>query len=1314
MKKRTIYITLFLIFIIGVISLIGTFAIDSTITEGISSKADYLFNITLGDRTNREIVIPSYDSKIVDIKISNPNDFNMSYLLYLEGVNSNLSIINISNNEASGVLNSKTNTLIKVFIQNNSSSDITTSIKDIVGFEKETLDLPSNSTAINKGPYYKAIVKSNNNTYGKVKPNIKLSTKNGTVKYTLVPNTGYQYKSTTCNGAVSNNILTISNITSNTTCEVVFEPKNITVSLDLAGGVVETTYTEPKEHIYTVPYNGTYKLETWGAEGGATIDGTGGGYGGYSTGTILLNSGDILYVNVGGQGSRTSSGTVEYIAGGYNGGGSTGGQACCNRSFGSGGGATHIATKSGLLSSLSSNLSDILIVSGGGGGAYYGENVGTYGLRGGSGGGYIGNSGAESTETDNQWCAGLGGTQTAGGAISTNCSKSSDVSGGTITGSFGQGGENAWATTGGGGGFYGGSRSGHIAPGGGGSGYIGNSKLSNKYMYCYYCATSDATSTKTYSTTNISGNSVSNYVKTGNGAAKITLVDNANYKEIYNTKYSNLPTPTRTGYTFEGWYTGENGTGTRITSDTVLTNENNHTLYAKWRINNVTVTYDGNMFSAVHKIANGLTIDYDPSTSYLTLNGTPTGNVSLNKLSGLSFVLNEQYTIKTTYVSGSFKDAGSTGGCFVIDVKTSTGGDLSTRNNVDLGFTTNYGGATLTISSVSINEGNAFEYWIWFNTPTDWTFTNYKVKIDVTKVESKTIQRGQKYGTMPTPIRTGYTFDGWYTGENGAGTRITSDTVLTNTKDHTLYANWNANLYAVSFNLNGGTLVSTYTYPQQYTYTVPYNGAYKLETWGASGGSVTYSGSTYRGGYGGYSTGTIWLSAGTILYINVGGMGASSSESGITNIAGGYNGGGYARQNENTTLRAAGGGGATHIATAAGLLSSLSSNRGSILIVSGGGAGAYGYNPNNSWWLGNSGGGYIGGYSNLASAAGTQSGGFSFGQASDTQYSVDTTTNHSGGGGGYYGGYAYWGENGAGGGSGYIGNSQLTDKYMYCYSCATSNETATKTYATTNISDSPISNYAKNGNGAAMLSLVGLANYSIKYGQKYGTLPTITRYGYVFDGWYTGANGTGTKITNETILSITSNHTLYANWTISDTSAPTCSLSANASTISASASDNVGIAYQGWSSSYSGGNEYSKGISVGTHTYYVKDTAGNTNTCSISISGQSETSVPYTETCAAYANYTTVYSGSCRCSKKATGGTSYVEGYCNPSSGCSCPGGTSISSNSCIGTKKVTSYYCPGNGTVSGSTCIYTKYKTVYGCPSGYTGISGSSLCYKY
>ena len=1418
MKKRTIYITLFLIFIIGLVSLIGTFAIDSSITEGNSTKADYLFNITLGDRTNRDILIPGYDSKIVDIKISNPNEFNMAYLLYLEGVNSNLSIINISNNEASGVLNSKTNTLIKVFIQNNSSSDITTSIKDIVGFESEKLSVPSNNTSINKGTYYKVIVKSNDNTYGKVKPNIKLSTSGGTVKYTLVPNTGYQYKSTTCNGAVSNNILTISNITSNTTCEVVFEPKQITVNFDLAGGGVEiAVYTELKEHTYITPYTGTYKLETWGAQGGNF-----GGYGAYSAGIVSLNSGDILYANVGGSGSG--------VTGGYNGGGTAlaGGYG--------GGGATHIASESGLLSTFSSKLSSILIIAGGGGGN------GAAGA-GGNGGGINGGSGVDGACSSK---AGGGATQTSGGSCVDGywCNNGSFGIGGA-----GKGGNNGGA---GGGGLYGGGAGTGgdcYGGGGGGSGYIGNSLLTDKYMYCYNCSTSDATDTKTYTTTchsdsltancvkegngatritllsnfshtktyntkysdlptptrsgytfdgwytgeNGTGTKVTNdtvlknanthtlYAKwviknvkvnfdlaggvvettytepkehtytvlyngtykletwgaqgggvsslpggyggysagnielsqneklyvyvgenyngykstlsfngggsgtystgentvnfngggatdirlvsgdwnstaslasriiiagggggysnwstgskggsaggligypgnrvgsivnstggtqvsggygtenrtdipimgafgiggysglyssewiynsgggggyygggaggaisgsvgsasggssyisghtgcvaiisqnditpkagcttgttdnscsihysgkkftntvmidgqgyswtntkgalqrmpnpsggyyasgngnSGNGAARITLVDNANYKVTYNTKYSDLPTPTRSGYTFDGWYTGENGTGTKVTNDTVLTNENNHTLYAKWRINNVTATYDGNIFtpSINYKVDNGLTITYDPNTSYLTINGTPTtSGQSLGIMYNLSFTEGEKYASKVTYISGSFNNTGSDGGCFALDVKNSNGVEVSTRNYADLQFTTSSAETILTINSAGASEGDRFQYWLWFNTPADWTFTNYTVKLDLSKIESKTIQHGQKYGTMPTPIRTGYTFEGWYTGENGTGTRITSDTLLTNKDNHTLYAKWTVNSYYLDLNgmLNGSS----------------------------------------SGGISGYGTADV--------YIN-----------GI----------------------------------------------------------------------------------------------------------------------------------------------------LVCNDCADY------------YSEHP-------------------------YGTAYSISDIKTTAGHTYNGVYSGsASGT-----------ITGTTAVYLNFSTSDTTPPTCSLSASGSNITASASDNVGLSYQGWDSSYSGTSITSKDIASGTHTYYVKDTAGNTNTCSISISGLVEKDIPYTETSAAYANYTTVYSGSCRCSKKVTGGTSYVEGYCNPSSGCSCPGGTSISSNSCIGTKKITGYYCPGNGTVSGSTCIYTKYKITRVCPDGYSGVSGNSnFCYKY
>ena len=44
-----------------------------------------------------------------------------------------------------------------------------------------------------------------------------------------------------------------------------------------------------------------------------------------------------------------------------------------------------------------------------------------------------------------------------------------------------------------------------------------------------------------------------------------------------------LPIPSRPGYTFYGWWTDDNGTGSRITNATTVTNPSDHTLYAGWK-----------------------------------------------------------------------------------------------------------------------------------------------------------------------------------------------------------------------------------------------------------------------------------------------------------------------------------------------------------------------------------------------------------------------------------------------------------------------------------------------------------------------------------------------------------------------------------------------------------------------------------------------------------------------------------------------------------------------------------------------------------
>ncbi len=77
-------------------------------------------------------------------------------------------------------------------------------------------------------------------------------------------------------------------------------------------------------------------------------------------------------------------------------------------------------------------------------------------------------------------------------------------------------------------------------------------------------------------------------------------------------------------------------------------------------------------------------------------------------------------------------------------------------------------------------------------------------------------------------------------------------------------------------------------------------------------------------------------------------------------------------------------------------------------------------------------------------------------------------------------------------------------------------------------------NTAANGSGTAYnAGTTYSANASVTLYAQYanpsiGSLPTPTRSGYAFDGWYTAANG-GTKITDST--KVTANTTVYAHWT---------------------------------------------------------------------------------------------------------------------------------------------------------------------------------------
>ena len=92
---------------------------------------------------------------------------------------------------------------------------------------------------------------------------------------------------------------------------------------------------------------------------------------------------------------------------------------------------------------------------------------------------------------------------------------------------------------------------------------------------------------------------------------------------------------------------------------------------------------------------------------------------------------------------------------------------------------------------------------------------------------STAVTIGKKYGTLPTPNRTGYSFDGWYTKEIG-GTKVTETTYVGTNPPATLYAHWIAKKYLVTLNANGGKIDTTSGQVSTKSYTATYGSKYNF------------------------------------------------------------------------------------------------------------------------------------------------------------------------------------------------------------------------------------------------------------------------------------------------------------------------------------------------------------------------------------------------------------------------------------------------------------------------------------------------------
>ncbi len=225
----------------------------------------------------------------------------------------------------------------------------------------------------------------------------------------------------------------------------------------------------------------------------------------------------------------------------------------------------------------------------------------------------------------------------------------------------------------------------------------------------------------------------------------------------FNSSYSFPTTPSRPNYTFAGWYTAASG-GTEVTGITPVTNASNHTIYAHWTRDTITVNldYNGGKYSNADNAQ--VTVQSGDAYSTAISRYTPT-------LDGFTF---DGWTMS--------KNTGN-----VIDLSTTIASAASPKTLYAKWTEAEY---TVTLDP---NGGDAI------------TDNQFSIEHTGTYAEANKV----------TPTRTGYKFLGWYTTRSD-GTKIEDDSKYSDLKVTTLYAQWEAKSgIELTFDLNTPKDVTT-------------------------------------------------------------------------------------------------------------------------------------------------------------------------------------------------------------------------------------------------------------------------------------------------------------------------------------------------------------------------------------------------------------------------------------------------------------------------------------------------------------------------
>ena len=390
----------------------------------------------------------------------------------------------------------------------------------------------------------------------------------------------------------------------------------------------------------------------------------------------------------------------------------------------------------------------------------------------------------------------------------------------------------------------------------------------------------------------------------------ITYVLNGGTNNTNSTTYTveqefAFKAPTKTGYTFDGWYS-DSALNNKVTGISLGTT-GNKTFYAKWTANENTLIFNAN---GGNGSMSNMTIATD-STAELTSNAfskngytfkgwatTKDGSVAYADGASYKMGTNSSYTLYAVWEANKntliFNANGGSGSMPNMTIATDSTAKLTSNAFTKDGYTF-IGWATSKDGSVKYSNGASYTmgtestytlYAVWEKNINGLVFNgNGATSGSMSSVE---IATGD---TVSIPnnsfIRNGYTFIGWSTGANGSvvytnGASYTMGTGST----YVLYAVWQANENTIVFNGNGATSgsMSSMTVKTDETATLSSNKfaktGYTFKGWATTAnGTVAYkNGASYTMGTDSvYTLYAVWeANLNTIIFNGNGATGGST------------------------------------------------------------------------------------------------------------------------------------------------------------------------------------------------------------------------------------------------------------------------------------------------------------------------------------------------------------------------------------------------------------------------------------------------------